>query len=137
MKKESLSKSIARIALGTFLAFAGTSHLTFARRDFKAQVPDLVPFDKDTTVVLSGEAEISLGLALILLAKEKKDMGWISALFFLMVFPGNISQYTHRRSAFGLNTDRRRFIRLFFQPLLIAWALWATSACDKQLKLDK
>jgi hypothetical protein len=39
------------------------------------------------------------------------------------LFPGNIAQYTEHRAAFGLNTDTARLVRLFFQPLLVAWAL--------------
>lgn len=137
MKKASLSQNIARISLGAFLTFAGISHLTFARKDFQAQVPDWVPLNKDLTVLLSGGVEISLGLALMLMSKEKKWIGPLAAAFFTAVFPGNISQYTHRRSAFGLDTDQKRFIRLFFQPVLIAWALYGSTALDKQWKCKK
>lgn len=48
------------------------------------------------------------------------------ALFYVAIFPGNISQYVNGISAFGLDTDQARLIRLFFQPVLIAWALWST-----------
>ena len=30
--------------------------------------------------------------------------------------------------AFGLDSDRARLVRLFFQPVLVAWALWSTGA---------
>ncbi|WP_404311563.1 hypothetical protein LG314_09375 [Agrococcus terreus] len=53
-------------------------------------------------------------------------VGKVAAAFFAAVFPGNVSQWVHRRSAFGLDTDERRFGRLFLQPVLVAWALWAT-----------
>lgn len=126
MKEETL-KNAARIALGAGLVFAGISHLSFARKDFQAQVPDWVPAQKDDTVVWSGVAEIALGASLILAqGKHRKTMGNIASAFFTAVFPGNISQYTHKRNAFGLNTDGKRFARLFFQPLLIAWALKST-----------
>lgn len=121
----------ARIALGAALVFAGTSHLTFARDDFKAQVPTWVPLKPDTVVVQSGVAEITLGAALLLLPKQKALLGSIASGFFTAIFPGNVAQYTHRRSAFGLNTDRKRFARLFFQPALVAWALWSTGALDR------
>ena len=124
----STAQDAARIALGVALAFAGTSHLTFAREEFKAQVPDWVPIDKDAVVLQSGVVEIALGSALVLLPKQKASLGLIAAAFFTAVFPGNVAQYTHRRNAFGLDTDKKRFARLFFQPALIAWALWAT--CD-------
>ncbi len=137
MKKATLFQNIARIGLGAFLTFAGTSHLTFARKDFQAQVPDWVPLNKDLTVVLSGVAEVSLGMALIFLGKKDKYTGVLASLFFIAVFPGNISQYVNQRSAFGLDTDKKRFLRLFFQPVLVAWALYGSSALDKHLKLKK
>ncbi len=123
--KPAIGADTARVLLGAMLTLTGISHLTFARKDFYAQVPDWVPLDKDTTVVLSGGVEISLGLALMLLKRRHWLTGVTAALFFAAVFPGNISQYTHHRDAFGLDTDKKRFIRLFFQPVLIAWALKA------------
>ena len=131
MEKETLKKA-ARILLGANLIFAGVSHLTFARKAFKAQVPDWVPLKKDDTVVYSGFAEIALGSALVFTPKKHEaTVGKIAASFFTGVFPGNISQYTHKRSAFGLDTDGKRFARLFFQPVLIYWALKSTGNLDK------
>lgn len=118
------AKNISRIALGTMLIAAGISHLTFARKEFQAQVPDSIPLDKDDTVVYSGIAEIGLGTSIILTPKKYlSTLGKITAVFFTAVFPGNISQYQNRRDAFALDTDKRRFARLFMQPLLVAWAL--------------
>lgn len=126
METATLKKG-ARILLGANLLLAGISHLTFARRDFRAQVPNWVPLKKDDTVVYSGFAEIALGSALILAPKKYEGaVGKIVAGFFAAVFPGNIAQYTHHRNAFGLNTDKKRFARLLFQPALIAWALKST-----------
>lgn len=121
-------KPLFRILLGAFLLFAGISHLTFSRTEFLAQVPPWVPLNADLVVVLSGIVEIALGASLVFLSKQKFLVGWITALFFLAVFPGNISQYVNKIDAFGLNSDTSRFVRLFFQPILIAWALWATGA---------
>ena len=122
------AQDAARIALGLMLAAAGTSHLTFAREPFKAQVPDWVPLDPDTVVLQSGVVEILLGGALLFLPQHKSVVGRVAGAFFTCIFPGNVSQYTHRRDAFGLDTDGKRLGRLFFQPLLIAWALWSTGA---------
>jgi len=137
MKKRIAYEDLARILLGAFLAFAGTGHLTFARQDFQAQVPDWVPLDKDLTVVLSGGVEISLGLALIVWARQKKLTGIVAALFFMAVFPGNISQYINRRDAFGLDTDKRRFARLFFQPVLVAWALYGSTVLRRTARREE
>jgi uncharacterized membrane protein len=117
-----------RILLGAFLLFAGTSHLTVARAEFLAQVPTWLPLHGDLVVVLSGIAEIVLGLALIFLVKQRVLVGLAAAAFFVLIFPGNISQYVNRIAAFGLNTDQARFNRLFFQPVLVLWALWSTGA---------
>jgi uncharacterized membrane protein len=119
------SKMILRYLLGIFLLGAGIGHLTWARKSFQAQVPDWVPLTTDTVVVLSGLAEIGLGTTLICV--RSKWTGWVVGAFFVAVFPGNISQYVNHRDAFGLDTDTRRAVRLLFQPVLVAWALWCTS----------
>ena len=126
--KLSLPHHIARILLGAALAFAGISHLTWSRTEFLAQVPPWVPLGADTVVLLSGAVEIALGLSLIFLTRYQFQVGWLAAAFFVLVFPGNIAQLMYHRDAFGLNTDRARTIRLFFQPLLVLWALWSTGA---------
>jgi uncharacterized membrane protein len=125
-QKRSVARTIARIALGLLLVGAGITHLTVARKDFQAQVPDWVPFDKDAVVLASGVAEITLGAALTVLPKHQKAVGTVAALFFTAIFPGNISQWVHGRDAFGLDDDRKRAVRLLFQPALVAWALWST-----------
>ena len=124
---ENTIKKIARSLLGGALIFAGISHLTFARKAFKAQVPDWVPLKKDDTVVYSGIAEIALGSTLVLIDEAHQEkVGKLAAAFFVAVFPGNISQYVNRRDAFGLDTDGKRLARLFFQPALVYWALKST-----------
>lgn len=128
MIKNKEIKKGARILLGAALAYAGTSHLTFARRAFQAQVPNWVPLKKDDTVVYSGIVEIALGAALLFTPqKYQKTVGEAAAAFFIAVLPGNIAQYMNRRNSFGLNTDRKRFARLFFQPILVYWALKSTN----------
>jgi uncharacterized membrane protein len=128
--RTSAARTVARIALGAALVFAGTAHLTFARKDFQAQVPqlltELVPISDDAVVLASGVAEIGLGAALVALPRQQRTVGAVAAGFFAAVFPGNISQWIHGRDAFGLTTDNRRAVRLLFQPALVAWALWST-----------
>ena len=127
--KTTLIQNIFRILLGCFMVYAGYSHLTFNRIEFQAQVPDWVPLGKDLVVILSGIIEITLGLSMLFWAKQRVKIGVALALFFVLIFPGNISQYLNGTDAFGaLNSDRARLIRLFFQPILIIWALWSTGA---------
>ena len=120
-----------RIVLGLFMTFAGIGHMSFQRKEFLAQVPRWLPDSAsfmDFVVIASGIVEIGLGLAMIFLTRHKIKVGLLLALFFVLIFPGNISQYTNGIDAFGLDTDRKRLIRLFFQPVLILWALWSTGA---------
>ncbi len=117
-----------QVLLGAALIYAGITHLTTNRTEFQAQVPTWVPLSADLVVLASGVVEILLGLALLLAWKYRVQVGWITAAFFVAIFPGNISQYVNGIDAFGLDSDRARLIRLFFQPLLVAWALWATGA---------
>ncbi|MFN8377717.1 MAG: hypothetical protein U0452_03505 [Anaerolineae bacterium] len=128
-EKPALLNTFFRVLLGAALLFAGISHLTFARQEFLAQVPTWLPLDGDLVVVASGIVEIALGAALILAPRRFRPwVGWMAALFFVLVFPGNISQFVNRVNAFNLNSDESRFIRLFFQPVLVIWAIWATGA---------
>ena len=124
-------QKFARIALGVFLFSAGVSHLTWARTEFQAQVPPWVPLDTDVVVILSGVAEIVLGGSLVALGRYRTTTGWVTAFFFVAVFPGNIAQLTEHRDAFGLNSDLARWLRLPFQGVLIFVALWATGAWSK------
>ena len=121
-----LAKGFARVTLGIALAYAGFTHLTSSRLEFQAQVPNWVPFSADFVVLASGVVEIVLGLALVFLVNYQVQVGWVVAAFFVAIFPGNISQYVNGIDAFGLDTDRARLVRLFFQPVLVAWALWPT-----------
>lgn len=123
------ARTLGRAALGTFLAAAGVGHLTFARTEFQAQVPDWVPLDKDLVVVGSGVVEVLLGVALLATPRRHRPLvGWVAAAFFVAIFPGNISQLVTRTDAFGLESDAARAVRLLFQPVLVAWALWSTGA---------
>jgi uncharacterized membrane protein len=127
-----LIKTLAQLGLGAFLLSAGISHLESNRTEFLAQVPTWLPLDPDFVVIASGLVEITLGVLLIttalILKKYRKVIGLITALFFILIFPGNINQYVNQIDAFGLDTDTKRLIRLFFQTPLVAWALWCSNA---------
>jgi uncharacterized membrane protein len=123
-----LLRRVPQIVLGLALIFAGKGHLTTSRQTFQAQVPTLLKDYADFVVLASGVVEIALGIALIALWKYRVQVGWVVAAFFVAVFWGNISQYVNHVDAFGLDSDRARLIRLFFQPLLVMWALGSTGA---------
>ena len=118
--------TLARLVLGVFLLIAGVGHF-IAREEFTAQVPPWMPAP-DAVVYVSGVVELVLGIALIVSRRRLPIVGWIVAIFFVVIFPGNIWQYVEGRDAFGLDSDAARAIRLIFQPVLVVWALWCTGA---------
>lgn len=120
----SFLRTAARITLGAAMVGAGIAHLTSQRQEFQAQVPQWLPLDEDLTVVGSGVTEIALGVSFIALPRHRRLIGGLLAAFFVVIFPGNIAQYVEGTDAFGLDTDRKRLVRLFFQPLLVLWALY-------------
>jgi len=126
-----LIKTLLQILLGAFLLSAGVSHIGSNRITFQAQVPTWLPLDPDFVVVASGLVEITLGVLLIttalILKKCRPFVGLVAAVFFILIFPGNINQYVNQINAFGLDTDTKRLIRLFFQPPLVIWALWSSN----------
>ncbi len=121
-------RTVLRWLLGGALVGAGIGHLTTQRSEFQAQVPGWFPIDEDVVVIASGIVEIALGAALIGLPRHRVIVGTVVAAFFVVIFPGNIAQWTEGVDAFGLDTDEQRFARLFFQPVLVIWALGATGA---------
>ncbi len=118
------ARTAARLLLGSVMVGAGVLHLTTQRQEFRAQVPGWFPVDEDLTVLGSGVAEIALGAAFVALPGRKRLIGGLLAAFFVAIFPGNVAQYVEGTDAFGLDTDRKRLVRLFFQPLLVLWALY-------------
>ena len=132
-----IAQKISQVVLGCALMYAGIGHLTTNRTEFQAQVPTILKSIADFVVLASGVVEIVLGLSLIFLWRYRVIVGWVVAAFFVAIFPGNISQYVNQVDAFGLDSDRARLIRLFFQPLLVIWALWSTGAWHDRRKSQK
>ncbi|MFZ8871942.1 MAG: hypothetical protein ACO2YW_02095, partial [Candidatus Nanopelagicaceae bacterium] len=109
-------RKLLQILLGLTLCYTGVLHLTSQRLEFQAQVPSWLPLDPDFVVIASGIVEIILGIALLILCKFRKQVGIATAIFFLLIFPGNVWQYIDGIDAFSLDTDTERGVRLFFQP---------------------
>ncbi|HXH77414.1 hypothetical protein [Nocardioides sp.] len=120
----SAARTVVRLGLGAAMVGAGVLHLTTHREEFRAQVPSWFPLDEDFTVIASGVVEIGLGAAFVALPRHQRLVGGLLAAFFVAIFPGNIAQYAEGVDAFGLDTDRARLIRLFFQPVLVLGALF-------------
>lgn len=129
MEKLSSTQNIFKKILGVFLVCIGISHF-IVQEEFINQVPLWLPLEYDTVVLISGAIEISLGTLLLFLPKQRIGLGWMITTYFILIFPGNISQYVNQKDAFGLDTNELRLYRLFLQPILIGWTLWATGAWD-------
>jgi uncharacterized membrane protein len=125
---DSPTRTLLRWLLGGVLIVAGIGHLSTQREEFLAQVPDWLPIDDDAVVIGSGIVELALGVALIGLPRHRVVVGTVVAAFFVVIFPGNVAQWVEGTDAFGLDSDTERFARLFFQPLLVLWALGSTGA---------
>ena len=121
-------RRIPQSILGIALIFTGVSHLTTRRLEFQAQVPTQLQQWANEVVLASGFVEIALGVGLLALWKYRVVIGWLTAIFFVAIFWGNISQFVNGVDAFGLDSGAARFVRLLFQPLLVAWALLSTGA---------
>lgn len=123
-------RALARWILALALGAIGIVHFV-STRGFRVVVPDWATkatrLDKDAIVIASGAAEVALAVGLLALPKERGRMGVATAAFFVAVFPGNVHQWRTHRSTPGLDTEVRRFGRLFLQPLLVLWALWSTA----------
>jgi uncharacterized membrane protein len=131
-----VARTAARVLLGTAMVGAGVLHLTVQRQEFRAQVPSWFPLDEDLTVVASGVGEIALGAAFVALPRHRRLVGGLLAAFFVAIFPGNVAQYVEGVDAFGLDTDRARLVRLFFQPVLVLWALWGGGWLERRRTAD-
>ncbi len=119
-------RTVGRWVLGAVLVVAGIGHLTSQRVEFRAQVPSWVPLDADLVVLASGVVEVVLGVALVAAGGRLAWVGVVVAAFFVLIVPGNVAQWVEGRDAFGLDSDAERFVRLWFQPVLVVWALWST-----------
>jgi uncharacterized membrane protein len=125
-RRSEVLRAVGRWALAGLLALAGVGHFVVPE-EFLGQVPPWVPA-RLAVVYVSGVVELALAVALVALPRRRVLVGWIVATFFVVIFPGNVSQAVTGADAFGLDTPLARWTRLAFQPVLVAWALWATGA---------
>jgi uncharacterized membrane protein len=131
--KTSTIQNIFRILLGLIMLYIGIAHLSFRRIEFQAQVPTWLTTDKglmDLVVLISGYVEIAFGILMILGGKLKVKTGIALGVFYILILPGNINQYINEIDSLRLDSDNKRLIRLFFQPLLVLWAFWSTGALE-------
>ena len=132
-------QNVFRVILGIAMLYIGIGHFTFSRIEFQAQVPTWLTSEEnliDFVILASGIVEIILGALMIWGGKLKVKTGIALAIFYILIFPGNINQYVNGIDAFNLNTDTKRLVRLFFQPLLLLWALWSTGGLSLKKNIN-
>jgi len=137
--KTTTLQNVFRVILGIAMLYIGIGHFTFSRIEFQAQVPTWLTNEEnliDFVILASGIVEIILGALMIWGGKLKVKTGIALAIFYILIFPGNINQYVNGIDAFNLNTDTKRLVRLFFQPLLLLWALWSTGGLSLKKNIN-
>lgn len=124
-------RGVLRVLLAVFMVAAGVGHFV-AHDEFLKQVPPWLP-GRSLIVWVSGVAEIALGAGLVAAPRHRRHhVGWALAVFLAAVFPGNVHQAVAGTDAFNLGTPTARWVRLLFQPALIALALWTTGAWPRR-----
>lgn len=122
---ESSGRRIARLLLATFYAAAGIIHLTNPA-PFVGVTPAWVPHPAEV-VMATGLCELAGAIGLLTL-RWRKAAGWGLALYAVCVYPANIQHAVHD---LGGGTGLGWWYhapRLFLQPLILWWALWASAA---------
>lgn len=119
-------RTAALVVLALAMIGAGVGHFTL-HDEFLAQTPSFLPA-RSLIVWASGVTEIALGLALLLARRHRPLVGLLLAGFLVLIFPGNVYQAVAGVDGLGLDTAGARWVRLLFQPPLVALALWCTGA---------
>ena len=133
LMKTTIIQNIFRVLLGSIMLYIGIAHLSFRRIEFQAQVPTWLTTNEgmmDLIVLISGYIEIAFGILMILGGKLKVKTGIALVIFYILIFPGNINQYINEIDSLRLDSDNKRLIRLFFQPLLVLWAFWSSGSLE-------
>lgn len=127
-----------RAALCYLLAFLmiAVGVLHFVAENFFTQiVPPFLPAPR-ALVWISGIAEILLGAALVP-ARTRRFAGYGLVALFILVFPANIYmavaevQLQGMPSWFEQPSPFWLYMRLPFQFVFIAWALWASARAER------
>lgn len=123
-------RSWARWGLAAALVVAGLAHLV-APTPFQQHLPEWVPA-AGALVLVTGLIEIALGAALALWKDQRRLVGIVVALYLVAVFPANVYVAVADVDVDGQPGGPYPWIRLPFQVLFIAWALWSTRPPDEQ-----
>jgi uncharacterized membrane protein len=118
-------RAAARWGLGIAMVVAGAAHLGNPL-PFEQHLPDWVPA-AGALVALTGVIEIALGVALMAARSRRHLTGLATAAYLAAVFPANVYVAVAGVDVDGQPGGIYPWVRLPFQALFIAWALWSTS----------
>lgn len=114
----------ARHGLAVAMVIAGVAHLA-GPDPFIQHLPTWVPA-REALVFVSGGVEIAFGVALLAARTHRTATGRLLALFLLAVWPANVYVAVAGVDVEGQPGGAYPWIRLPFQLLFVAWALWST-----------
>ncbi len=120
----------ARRAMGVGMIVAGVAHL-LGPDSFVQHLPEWVPA-REPLVFASGLLEIGLGGALLWARTCRVAVGRALALYLLAVWPANVYVASAGIDVTGQPDGAYPWIRLPFQLLFIAWALWSSHEEEPQ-----
>lgn len=111
--------------MGTLYVVAGLNHF-LQPAVYMPMMPQYLPWHL-LLIYLSGIAEIGLGIA-VLLPSFRRVAAWGLILMLIAIFPANLHIALHDVPLFGRaeGFGMWNWVRLPFQPVLIAWAWWYT-----------
>ena len=121
----SRAKRLLLYVLGAFYVFAGANH--FMDSDFYLpMMPPYLPTHR-LLIDLSGLAEIACGIG-VLVPQTRVVAAWGTVALLIAVFPANLHVAIHNLPIGGASEGAGplNYVRLAFQPVLIAWAWWYT-----------
>lgn len=122
-------KEILRVVLAIAIMIVGTTHFTHTEQYARIVPPPLPP---DAMVYISGFFEILGGIGL-LIPLVSVAAAWGLVALFIAVFPANIYQSIYSIPIDGIpHHPWLYWVRLPFQAVLIAWALWYTRKPEAQ-----
>jgi uncharacterized membrane protein len=126
------ARRAARIGMATAMVFAGVAHWVMPT-PFVQHLPPWVPA-AEALVLVTGVVEIGLGVALLLRQPWRRRAGLALAAYLVAVFPANVYVAVAGIEVEGQPGGWYPWLRLPFQVLFVAWALWSTEWDLQQLR---
>ncbi|MEH3101029.1 DoxX family protein [Sphingomonas adhaesiva] len=117
------ARRVARGLLTTFYAIAGIGHLVFVDAVVRI-VPPFVPAPR-MVVLVTGLCEL-VGALGLMLPRWRRAAGWALAAYALCVWPANVQHAVMDLSRGTGLPIWYHAPRLFLQPVIVWWALWAS-----------